>query len=87
MVVIYLRSRYGVTGYEPVDEHRSVVEAYSSKHIYWAYYATDCEIPFHQIAARPTGDVSGLGDKHRILAKEYLNETFPDWENPFAYWD
>ena len=48
--------------------------------------ATDCGKTIHSFGTRVHSDFDA-GDGHALAAEAWLNEHFPNWRSPFAYWD
>lgn len=71
---ISLVNRYDVTRYVEVAKDT------------YATAVTDCGKPIHQVGVRGRHEHS-LGDKQAKLATKWLDERFPEWRNPLAYWD
>ena len=72
---IWLVKRYGFNLYAEGDcanESKSVI--------------TDCEKPIHTIGSRKNDDYD-INNEHNELAKQWLDEHFPEWNDEMAYWD
>lgn len=66
--------RYGIDCYVPGEGKEKIVSV------------TDCGKPIHEIG-RYTGYEYSVQDALRDRAKEYLDQTYPGWNDANAYWD
>lgn len=87
-----LDQRYTVDSYISCDEHGTkIVE--SIRHNQPTHYATavmDVNNELHRIGIRDSGyskENYELNDVHDKQARAWLDENYPEWQNPLAYWD
>ena len=80
-----LNRRYSYETYTPVDKDGNIVDW--ENHTHRATFITDGGKPVHFIAQREKDSDYSLSEEHGVLAKAWLNENYPEWENSFAYWE
>ena len=78
--------RYGVSAYESCDADGNIAEVYNEG-THNGTFITDCGNPIKLIAVRSKDAGYEVGDKHRELALNWLDENYPDHNNRVAYWD
>ena len=74
----------------PFDDYQSDVGYQERKFKPWKLFITDCGEKIEELKEIvPTTDKEyfAVDDTFREIAKKYLNEKYPDWENINAYWD
>ncbi len=79
-----LVKRYTFDYYLPCDADGKPME--HRNHSHYKTCITDCEREIHLIGVRSKA-LNESADPHFQLAKNWLDEHFPDWQNPLAYWD
>lgn len=81
---ISLIRRYNIDTYTACDKDGNNVEYKDATH--FMTVVRDSGNSIHTVCCRAQDDYK-LCDEHEKLARAWLNEHFPDWENPLAYWD
>lgn len=83
-----LTIRYEVECYLASDAHGCIVDYGGEKYTHIATYVTDGGNPQHLIGVRDkTRGLNVTVPDQRTLAESWLDENYPDWKNPFAYWN
>lgn len=77
-----LSKRYSYTCFRSVDVDGNAVDN-NVESSHFATIVTDCGVEIYRIGIREAKTYRGEDDK---LAELWLNENFPDWLNPYAYW-
>jgi hypothetical protein len=81
---ISLCSRYSVDNHGFADEHGNSVKFGQHSHLITT--CKDGETVIH-VGLLRAQDAYGLSENHYALAESWLNENFPEWQNPLSYWD
>lgn len=81
---ITLSCRYNPSTYEPCDADGNVAEY--GKHTHMKTVVQDCGSEVHVVGVREDRDYVA-NDAHGAQAEAWLDEHYPDWRNPLAYWD
>lgn len=79
-----VKCRFSIDCYRSADKDGNPVQSGTETH--FATYIMDGGKPVQFIALREEND-SNQSDEHRNAARQWLNENYPEWENPFAYWE
>lgn len=80
-----ISQRFNVSTYEPSNEKGEIVKY--GEHTHFATYIKDGGKPIEFIGVREEDSGSTASQDLNMKGVKYLNEKYPDWENPFAYWD
>lgn len=78
-----MNRRYNIESYEPCNADGVVVEYGTHTHMQTSI--SDCGNTHVVIALREDQDYDAQ-KAHEALATKWLDEHFPDWRNPLAYW-
>lgn len=81
---IYLIPRFILVGYESCDCNGNETEYNKATHIKTVVKDQEKEI---FVAGTREGNDTEAADTHEKIALEWLEENYPDWENPLAYWE
>lgn len=76
--------RYGVNGYIGVDKDGITVE--DGSHTHYRVIVTDCGRQLEPVGVYGRSDYAA-GDAMHKKAGAWLDQHFPNWRDPFAYWD
>jgi hypothetical protein len=81
---ISLNRRYGVHGYEPCDSEGNPAEYGKNSHLQTV--VKDGDTTIHVAGIRENRGYK-TGKEHGKQAGAWLDEHYPNWENPLAYWE
>jgi hypothetical protein len=81
---ISLCARYSADNYMPCDSAGAPVEYGSESHMMTA--VKDANAVIHVVGIREDGDRK-TRDEHQNQAEAWLNDRFPSWRDPAAYWE
>lgn len=81
---ISLCRRYNISVYEACDANGNAAEY--GKHSHMKTIVQDCGVLLHEVGLREDRDYATC-DAHEAQAEAWLNEHYPDWRNPLAYWN
>lgn len=82
---VSLARRFNVDGYFACDKDGNPVP-YREPNQYFACIITDAGKEIHRVGIRKKTDYA-TDDEHEAQAIAWLNEHYPDWKNPAAYWE
>lgn len=81
-----LLRRYAVTLFNACDERGNAVDESQSPATHAHTLITDDGAPLHEIGIRARRDWD-TAHAHEKDGQAWLEEHFPDWRNPLAYWE
>lgn len=82
---MYLTRRYIVSSFEYTDSNGNRVEY--DKHTNFAVWVLDADKPLKLFGVRPAEYASKIEEEHTKQAHEWLNENYPNHQDPLAYWN
>jgi len=84
---MHLTRRYRIDGFRRCDaQGEPTGEDYSKPAKYFQTAVMDGEKPLYVVGFR-AADAYKLSDEHEQVARAWLNEKLPQWEDALAYWD
>ena len=79
--------RFSLNCYQECDKDGTIIKERRIEPTHYATYVTDSGKNIKLIGIRESDADFEVEDEHERLAIAWLEENYPDYKNPLAYWD